>query len=87
MTQDKTAREEFFNGAYNDIKMWNYACRPDVFGGRSFAKGLHNGTEEKLDQAFQDPLANPGNLFFPEALISERDCSRGLKKLGGTFRD
>lgn len=74
------------DGAYNDLQMWKYAGLPDVFGGAPFATGVRAQSEEELDTAFKQAIAGKDRLFFIEAMIPKRDCSRGLEKLGEAFR-
>jgi len=74
------------DGTYNDLQMWQYASLPEVFGGSSFATGIRATTEEELNDAFKLAVSEPGKLFFIEAFLPKRDCSRGLERLGETFR-
>jgi len=74
------------DGAYNDIQMWKYADLPEVFGGKPFAAGIQVWTEEELLAAFQQAVTEKERLFFIEAMLPKRDCSRGLEKLGESFR-
>ncbi len=74
------------DGAYNNLQMWRYASLPEAFGGSSFATGIHVTTEEELNDAFKLALSEPGRLIFIEAFLPKRDCSRGLERLGESFR-
>ncbi len=75
------------DGAYNDLQMWHYAALPESFGGSPFATGIRVTTEEELDQAIRQAMAGTDRLFLIEACLPERDCSRGLERLGETFRN
>lgn len=74
------------DGAYNNLQMWKYADLPSVFGGAMFAHGVQATTETELNDAFQQAIANPDRLHLIEAFLPKRDCSRGLERLGETFR-
>jgi len=74
------------DGMYNDLQMWNYASLPKTFGGEPFASGIQVTTEEELDQAIRKAMADREHLFMIEAFLPKRDCSRGLERLGESFR-
>jgi indolepyruvate decarboxylase len=73
------------DGPYNDLQMWNYAGLPEIFGGGTMVEAFKVGTEEELERALTRVSAQPSKLFFIEAIISDRSCSAGLKRLGEAF--
>ncbi len=74
------------DGPYNDIRMWHYSKLPAVFDNSSFVVGIRVTTEEQLQQAMLTALGEKDKLVFIEALIPGRDCSKGLERLGESFR-
>jgi TPP-dependent 2-oxoacid decarboxylase len=73
------------DGPYNDIQMWQYSRLPGIFDDGSFTIGLRVTTEEELEQAMKTVAREPGKLIFIEACLPDRDCSKGLDRLGDTF--
>ena len=73
------------DGHYNDIQMWQYANLPGMFGDGSFVTGIKASTEEELEQAIKTAIRETDKLVFIEACIPNRDCSKGLERLGNTF--
>jgi indolepyruvate decarboxylase len=73
------------DGHYNDIQMWQYANLPGMFGDGSFVTGIKASTEEELEQAIKTAIRETDKLVFIEACIPNRDCSKGLERLGKTF--
>ncbi|MEI6884697.1 MAG: thiamine pyrophosphate-binding protein [Bacteroidota bacterium] len=74
------------DGAYNDIQMWNYSRLPAVFDKGSFSLGLRVETEKELEEAILTAISEESRLVFIEAIISGGDCSRGLERLGASFK-
>jgi indolepyruvate decarboxylase len=70
------------DGPYNDIQMWQYSRLPGIFDDGSFTIGLRVATEEELDLAMKTVALEPEKLIFIEACLPNRDCSRGLERLG-----
>jgi indolepyruvate decarboxylase len=74
------------DGPYNDIQMWQYSKLPGVFDRSSFVIGLLVKTEEELAQAMKLAIEEKDKLVFIEILLPDRDCSKGLERLGESFR-
>ncbi|MCX6283071.1 MAG: thiamine pyrophosphate-binding protein [Bacteroidetes bacterium] len=74
------------DGPYNDIQMWQYSKLPGIFDNSSFVIGLRVTTEEELEQAVKTVIAEKDKLVLIEAFIPGRDCSKGLERLGESFR-
>ncbi|MEI7492240.1 MAG: thiamine pyrophosphate-binding protein [Bacteroidota bacterium] len=74
------------DGPYNDIQMWQYSKLPGIFDNSSFVIGLRVTTEEELEQAVKTVIAEKDKLILIEAYIPGRDCSKGLERLGESFR-
>ncbi len=74
------------DGPYNDIQMWQYSKLPGIFDKSSFVIGLRVTTEEELEQAVKTVIAEKDKLILIEAYIPGRDCSKGLERLGESFR-
>ncbi|MCX6282466.1 MAG: thiamine pyrophosphate-binding protein [Bacteroidetes bacterium] len=74
------------DGPYNDIQMWQYSKLPGIFDNSSFVIGLRVTTEEELEQAIKTVIAEKDKLVLIEAFIPGRDCSKGLERLGESFR-
>jgi indolepyruvate decarboxylase len=74
------------DGRYNDIQMWRYAELPAVFGNESFVIGMKVTTEEELEHAMRTAVSRKDKLVFIEVCLPNRDCSKGLDRLGDSFR-
>ena len=66
--------------------MWQYSKLPGVFDDSSFVIGLRVTTEEELQQAMKTAIEAKDKLVFIEAFLPDRDCSKGLERLGESFR-
>ncbi|MBI4861651.1 MAG: alpha-keto acid decarboxylase family protein [Candidatus Riflebacteria bacterium] len=74
------------DGAYNDVQMWNYSGLPAVFGGSETAIGIRVTTEGELAHALATAAKERDKLVFIDLYLANRDCSRGLARLGQAFR-
>ena len=74
------------DGAYNDIQMWQYAKLPLIFGDGSFVTGIRVTSEEELEKAMQTAVLEKDKLVFIEVFLPNRTCSKGLDRLGDSFR-
>ena len=75
------------DGAYNDLKMWQYSKLPEAFGAQAQAVGLRVATEGELAQAMNLAVLEKDKLVLIEARLPNRDCSAGLERLGKSFRE
>ena len=57
-----------------------------IFGDGSFVIGIRVSTEEEMEMATQTAIREKDKLVFIEVFLPNRDCSKGLERLGDTFR-
>lgn len=74
------------DGPYNDVQMWDYHGLPEAFGGSDAARGIRVATEGELETALTVAAAEPDKFFLINAVLANRNCSPGLKRLGEAFQ-
>ncbi len=76
-------QRHILDGAFNNIRMWDYTKICDLIG---YGKGVKVTTKGQLDDALKE-AASFKELYLIEAVVPRNDCSASLKRMGEALRD
>lgn len=69
-------------GRYNDIHNWNYAEIPRILNG---GIGIRATTEEELEKAIKEAIAQRGNFYLIEVELDKMDFSPAMQRFSNAL--